>query len=116
MQDKALIDLIVSVGFLLIGTLTFVAIIRYKVSKKAADRVKRVELNADLLRKEYLNWFETHGDGRNQEDLRFGQFVFSKYKLFFPNHSPDGFNTESATQAYKIIGDILGSPGKPASA
>ena len=67
-----------------------------------------MELTLQLLSEEYVDWTLAHGEGRNSQDLRFGQFIHNKYDLSVIPMSvlmdgPDGFYAEQASVAYKEI-------------
>lgn len=71
-----------------------------KSSQQNSNNIK-MELNYSRLIGEYLDWSLTHGDGRNKQDLRFGQYLWSKYdnmKLF-----SDVFYTESCETVYSTL-------------
>ena len=57
-------------------------------------------LNIERLNLEYLSWTIDNGDGRNSDDLRFGQFLQNKYQL---DGLTDVFYVESATSAYETL-------------
>lgn len=54
-------------------------------------------LTTERLNLEYITWILDNGDGRNSDDLRFGQFLHNKYKL---DGLSDVFYIESAINAY----------------
>ena len=58
------------------------------------------KLNLQDLNLEYLQWMLNNGPGRNENDLRFGQYIYNKYNT---DGFPDVFNTESAETAYKTL-------------
>ena len=66
-----------------------------------------LELSELLLRSELVDWLNTWSTGRDDRDLRFGQYIWSKYdmsKLFpIPDAGIDGFSTESPSHAYNQI-------------
>jgi hypothetical protein len=57
-------------------------------------------LNIEKLNLEYLSWTIDNGDGRNSDDLRFGQFLQNKYQL---DGLTDVFYVENATSAYETL-------------
>lgn len=60
-------------------------------------------LTSENLSSEYIAWDFFHKDGRNEEDLRFGQYIHNAYRLV-----PDvGFYTESSSEAYVEIYEKL---------
>lgn len=62
------------------------------------------------LRNEYFDWVHAHGNGRNKEDLRFGQFLHLKYNLEFmelEGNEDDCFYTEGADEAFTNIIKLL---------
>jgi hypothetical protein len=66
-----------------------------------------LELTADLLNEEFTTWLSKFKNGRNADDLRFGQYIWCKYdvgKLFpVPNSGLDGFAAESPLKAFHQI-------------
>lgn len=57
-------------------------------------------LNIERLNLEYLSWTIDNGDGRNSDDLRFGQVLHNKYQL---DALSDVFYVENATSAYETL-------------
>lgn len=53
----------------------------------------------DTYLKEYVSWMSKWGPGRNDQDLRFGQYLTNKYGRF----DPDIFYVESAVEAWEKI-------------
>ena len=66
------------------------------------------ELNQELLSLEYLNWVIENGNGRNSDDLRFGQFIYNKYDA----QTDTSYNTESADKVYEDLRNQLGMPSE----
>lgn len=62
------------------------------------------ELNQELLSLEYLNWVIENGNGRNSDDLRFGQFIYNKYSV----ETDTSYNSESADKVYEDLRIQLG--------
>ena len=62
-------------------------------------------LHSNQLNQEFLNWTSEWGNGRNPEDLRFGQYLHLMYKI--PDSLMDGFYDESPLKAYRAIYKIL---------
>jgi hypothetical protein len=60
-----------------------------------------MELNYSRLNGEYLNWSLKNGDGRNSDDLRFGQYLHSKYNNM--NQFTDVFYFESCEFVYSTL-------------
>ena len=60
----------------------------------------KMELNYSRLNGEYISWSLTNGDGRNSDDLRFGQYLWSKYMM---RDFTDVFYVESCEQAYSTL-------------
>ena len=63
-------------------------------------------LTKDILVDEYTNWHWNHGAGRNDQDLRFGQFIWNKYdmaNMFANETSNDGFYSEIPSVSYNQI-------------
>lgn len=65
------------------------------------------EWSLDLLVREYTHWIEQHGNGRNDKDLRFGQYILNKYDV---EHGMS-YQDESATEAYKLLLNTIEEPG-----
>lgn len=67
-----------------------------------------MELTIERLNGEYLNWALQWGQGRNDQDLRFGQFLDHKYNLeLHPLRSVDLFYNESVDEVYDEILRVL---------
>lgn len=62
-------------------------------------------LNYSRLNGEYLAWSVENGDGRNKEDLRFGQYLDNKYDLgmTISDRSVSIFYNESCEQVYSAL-------------
>lgn len=60
-----------------------------------------MKLNYSELNAAYLNWSAENGDGRNKEDLRFGQYLWSKYNNM--SNFTDVFYIESCEKIYSIL-------------
>ena len=58
-------------------------------------------LDYSKLNTEYIAWSIDHGDGRNKEDQRFGQHLWSKYDNM--KDFTDVFYKESCEEAYSIL-------------
>jgi len=63
-----------------------------------------LELTERILNNEMAEWQSKFGHGRNNIDLRFGQYIWCKYEMkeLFPepNGGKDGFAAEQPTIAY----------------
>lgn len=66
------------------------------------------ELNQELLSLEYLNWVIENGNGRNSDDLRFGQYIYNKYEV----ETDTSYNSESAEKVYEDLRNQLGMPSE----
>lgn len=64
-----------------------------------------MQLDYSRLNSEYLSWSLENGDGRNKDDLRFGQYLDHKYdlKLFMSDRSVGLFYEESCEAVYSAI-------------
>jgi hypothetical protein len=60
-----------------------------------------MQLNYSQLNSEYLAWSVENGDGRNKQDLRFGQYLWSKYNNM--SNFTDVFYIESCEQTYSTL-------------
>lgn len=58
-------------------------------------------LDYSRLNGEYLNWSIETGDGRNRDDLRFGQYLWMKYDNM--SEFTDVFNYESCEKVYSTL-------------
>ena len=58
-------------------------------------------LDYSKLNGEYITWSIEHSDGRNEQDLRFGQYLWSKYDNM--KDFTDVFHKESCEEAYSIL-------------
>lgn len=63
-----------------------------------------MKLTIERLNLEYVAWDVEFNDGRNDQDIRFGQYLCNKYDV--PS-SLDVFYVESAKKAYQICIDWL---------
>jgi len=59
-----------------------------------------MQLNYTRLNGEYLDWSLKNGDGRNSDDLRFGQYLYSKYDM---SQFTDVFYPESCEYVYSTL-------------
>ena len=70
-----------------------------------------LELTERLLNTEIAEWQKQYGSGRNEIDLRFGQYIWCKYEMkeLFPEPSGsiDGFAAEQPAIAYVQILEAL---------
>ena len=64
-----------------------------------------MKLTIERLNGEYLNWAIEHGNGRNGEDLRFGQYISNKYKL--DENCPNVFYYEGVEFTYNSLLEYL---------
>lgn len=60
-----------------------------------------MQLDYSRLNGEYLAWSLENGDGRNSDDLRFGQFLWIKYDNM--KDFTDVFHYESCEKAYSTL-------------
>ena len=60
-------------------------------------------LSRDLLLKEYIDWTTKHGNGRNKQDWRFGQYLVNIYGYDIPGL----FFVEEADKAYAALSQYL---------
>jgi hypothetical protein len=72
-----------------------------------------MELSIKILNDEFVKWMHRHGVGRNEEGLRFGQFVLNKYSISArhdikdPMGSEDGFYDEAPSDAYSKLSKLI---------
>lgn len=57
--------------------------------------------NATVLTDEYVNWIRTWGNGRNGDDLRFGQYLINEYGN--GTSCPAVFYEESAHKVFSKV-------------
>ena len=76
---------------------------------KPSLETNNMQLTYSRLNGEYLNWSLENGDGRNSDDLRFGQYLDSKYiiskewmDIVFYNESCEGVYSELLKLLYKL--------------
>jgi hypothetical protein len=62
-------------------------------------------LTAESLAEEYLKWCSEY-NSRNDNDLRFGQYICNKY-LCLGKSAPEIFYAENVGDAYWLIVDVL---------
>lgn len=62
-------------------------------------------LTAETLAEEYLIWCTNYGS-RDNNDLRFGQYICNKY-LVLGKSAPEVFYAENVGDAYYLIVDFL---------
>ena len=66
-------------------------------------RVFSHTFDSTVLTDEYVNWLRTYGNGRNADDLRFGQYLINEYGTGAP--CPAVFYEESASKVYSMIAE-----------
>ena len=64
-----------------------------------------MELTIERLNIEYVSWVVEYGNGKNNKDLRFGQYISSKYEL--DEDAPDVFYYEGAEFTYNTLLEYL---------
>jgi hypothetical protein len=60
-----------------------------------------MQLDYTRLNGEYLNWALKYGEERNEDDLRFGQYLLSKYDM--SNFKVDVFYIEDYEKTYSEL-------------
>jgi len=63
--------------------------------------MKRRELSYELLNLEYLNWALKYGEERNEDGLRFGEYLLSKYDM--SSFSTYSFYKEDYEETYSEL-------------
>jgi len=48
---------------------------------------------------EYITWMKHYGNGRNNKDLRFGQYICNMLNI----HNSEVFNQENTANAYSLM-------------
>lgn len=68
-----------------------------------------MQLTIERLNNEYLNWTINYDQGRNDQDLRFGQYLDLKYnlELHLSDRSVGLFYNESTDEVYNEILRVL---------
>ena len=68
-----------------------------------------MQLTIERLNNEYLNWTLNYDQGRNDQDLRFGQYLDMKYnlELHLSDRSVGLFYNESTNEVYNEILRVL---------
>ena len=65
-----------------------------------------MELSINILNNEFEKWVHEFGNGRSNNDLRFGQYLHRKYKIQIITDE-DGFYDELPLDSYtKIINNL----------
>ena len=74
-------------------------------------KMNQKELTLETLAHEYELWQHKYGQGRNEQDLRFGQYIHCYFNVnaLFPqaDSGTDGFGAEKAADGYKILSEEL---------
>jgi len=85
--------------------------IQTSIVSKGIYAESNLELTESLLTHELSEWKKQFGSGRNDIDLRFGQYIWCKYdmKEIFPEPSGriDGFGPENPSIAFVQILEAL---------
>lgn len=63
--------------------------------------LKKRKLTYESLNGEYLNWALKYGEERNEDDLRFGQYITNKYDMLY--FTVDVFNIEDYEETYSEL-------------
>lgn len=58
------------------------------------------KITYNILLTEYQIWISEYKNGRNEEDLRFGQYLHINYDM---SNVTDVFHKESATEVFNIL-------------
>ena len=69
-----------------------------------------MQLTIERLNGEYLNWSLQWGQGRNDQDLKFGQYISNKYDIKarqLSNSQLDAFYNEATDKSYDIMYELL---------
>ena len=71
--------------------------------------VMKEKLTIDKLNSEFLDWSNKYGNSRDEQDLRFGQYIHINYEV--PKVSDytinDGFSSENVNVAYGYIAKLI---------
>ena len=69
----------------------------------------KTKLTLDMLCVQYDSWLQNYGKGRDENDLRFGQWIHNNFNLF-PNRIitlKDGYYTEDPELAFEELSTII---------
>lgn len=66
-----------------------------------------MQLTPERLNLEYIQWTLTNLGNRNKDDLRFGQYIDSKYDVDRHQYVDDYFYVEAADKAYDLLHEHL---------
>ena len=66
-----------------------------------------MELTVEILNEEFLSWTQEHGNGRNKEGMRFGQYLHFKYEVLMGVGCEDGFYNEAPLDSYRKLFNII---------
>ena len=67
-----------------------------------------MKLTFDILCQEYDNWLQNYGKGRDENDLRFGQYIHNEYELNQLTVFSDlAFYAENPTTAFEHLSEHL---------
>ena len=71
------------------------------------------KLTLEILASEYNTWCVENGQWKNNQGLRFGQYIHNNYEIDLPigevmnGNINDGFYTEKAVDVYEILCNVL---------
>jgi hypothetical protein len=69
------------------------------------------ELTIQILDIEYQSWVSNYGKGRNEDDLRFGQYIHNNFLVLPEGNQIDGYYTEMPETAYHVIANLMSGYG-----
>jgi hypothetical protein len=72
--------------------------------------MSKFNLSMDHLTKEYIDWVIKHGVGRDQNDLRFGQYLCNHF-LIAGESAPEIFYEEDPAVVFTLVTENVLSVG-----
>lgn len=69
--------------------------------------MQRLQLTPERLNLEFTSWAIQYGEGRNDLNLRFAQYIDFKYGHIVHEYLDDSFYYESTLKVYEILSESL---------
>ena len=69
--------------------------------------MERSQLTPERLNLEFTSWTLQYGEGHNDLNLRFGQYIDFKYGHVIHEYLEDPFYYESTSKVYEILSESL---------
>jgi len=64
-------------------------------------------LTQEILDEKFVEWNQTWGQGRDNQDMRFGQWIHQYYLVPESDSANDGFYSENSAEAYSQLHLLL---------